>query len=52
MMEMELLQSARRMGQRVTQEDFQKIHDQIHADAEKKVRAGPAHGGHRQEARA
>ena len=40
MMEMELLQSARRRGQRPTQEDFQKIHDQVHADSEKKVRAG------------
>ena len=40
MMEMEILQNARRMGQRVTQEDFQKIHGQVHADAEKKVRAG------------
>jgi trigger factor len=40
MMEMELLQNARRMGQRPTQEDFQKIHGQVHTDAEKKVRAG------------
>jgi trigger factor len=40
MMEMELLQNARRAGQRVTQEDFQKVHGQVHADAEKKVRAG------------
>ncbi len=40
MMEMELLQNARRMGQRPTQADFQKIHDQVHADSEKKVRAG------------
>jgi trigger factor len=40
MMEMELLQSARRAGQRVTQEDFQRVHGQVHADAEKKVRAG------------
>jgi len=40
MMEAELLQNARRIGQRPTQEDFQKIHGQVHADAEKKVRAG------------
>ncbi|HEY3818911.1 MAG TPA: trigger factor [Polyangiaceae bacterium] len=40
MMEMELLQNARRMGQRPSQEDFQKVHGQVHADAEKKVRAG------------
>jgi trigger factor len=40
MMEMELLQSARRAGQRVSQDDFQKVHGQVHADAEKKVRAG------------
>jgi len=40
MMEMELLQNARRMGQRVTQEDMAKVHDQVHVDAEKKVRAG------------
>jgi len=40
MMELEILQNARRMGQRPTQEDFQKVHEQVHADAEKKVRAG------------
>jgi trigger factor len=40
MMEMELLQNARRMGQRPTQDDFQRVHGQVHADAEKKVRAG------------
>jgi trigger factor len=40
MMEMELLQNARRMGQRPTQADFQNIHGQVHADSEKKVRAG------------
>ena len=40
MMEMELLQNARRAGQRVTQEDFQRVHGQVHADAERKVRAG------------
>jgi trigger factor len=39
-MEMELAQNARRMGQRVTQADMAKVHDQIHADSEKKVRAG------------
>ncbi len=51
MMEMEILQNARRAGQRVTQEDFQKIHGQVHADAEKKVRAGLLMARHRQEAR-
>jgi trigger factor len=40
LMEVELAQNARRAGQRVSQEDFAKVHDQIHADAEKKVRAG------------
>jgi trigger factor len=40
LMEMEIRQNAMRMGQRPTAEDFQKIHDRIHADAEKKVRAG------------
>ena len=40
MMEMELLQNARRAGQRSTPEDFAKVHGQVHADAEKKVRAG------------
>lgn len=40
MLEMELAQNARRMGQRVTQADLAKVHDQLHADAEKKVRAG------------
>jgi trigger factor len=40
MMEMELLQNARRMGQRPTQADFEKIHGQVLADSEKKVRAG------------
>jgi trigger factor len=40
MMEAELLQNARRMGQRPTADDFQKIHGQVHADAERKVRAG------------
>jgi trigger factor len=40
MMEFEILQNARRMGQRPTQDDFQKVHHQVHAEAEKKVRAG------------
>jgi trigger factor len=40
MMEMELLQNARRAGQRVSPEEFAKVHGQVHADAEKKVRAG------------
>jgi len=40
MMEQELAQNARRAGQRVTADDFAKIHDQVHADARKKVRAG------------
>ncbi len=40
MMEMELAQNARRLGRRPTQEEFARIHPQIHADAEKKVRAG------------
>lgn len=40
MMEMEISQNARRAGQRVTQEDFARIHGQVHADAERKVRAG------------
>lgn len=40
MMELEILQNARRMGQKPTQDDFQRIHHQVHADAEKKVRAG------------
>jgi len=40
LMEMELLEQARRRGQRPTQEEFQKVHGMVHADAEKKVRAG------------
>jgi len=40
MMEMELLQNARRAGQRISADDFAKVHGQVHADAEKKVRAG------------
>jgi trigger factor len=40
LMEMEILQNAKRAGQRVTKDDFSKIHGQVHADAERKVRAG------------
>jgi trigger factor len=40
LMEMEIAQNARRAGQRVSKEDFQRIHGQVHADAERKVRAG------------
>jgi trigger factor len=40
MMELEILQNARRMGQRPSQEDLGKVHGQVHAEAEKKVRAG------------
>lgn len=40
LMELEILQNARRMGQRPTQQDLAKVHDQVHADSEKKVRAG------------
>jgi trigger factor len=39
-MELELLQNARRAGQKVGAEDIAKVHEQVHADAEKKVRAG------------
>lgn len=39
-MEQEVMQQARRMGQRFTQEQGQILHDRILADAEKKVRAG------------
>jgi len=39
-MEQEVLMSARRMGQRITQEQAQALHQAIHVDAEKKVRAG------------
>ena len=38
--EAEILQNARRMGQRPTPDDLQKVHEQVHADSEKKVRAG------------
>jgi trigger factor len=40
MMEQELAQNARRAGQRVTAEDFAKVHERVHDDAGKKVRAG------------
>jgi trigger factor len=40
MLELELLQRARRMGTQPTKEDFAKVHEQVHADSEKKVRAG------------
>lgn len=39
-MEQEVLQSARRIGQRITQEQYNAMHAAIMADAEKKVRAG------------
>lgn len=39
-MEQEVLQSARRMGQQITQEQYNALHAAILADAEKKVRAG------------
>ena len=39
-MEQEMLQQMRRFGQRITREQAQGLHDRIHADAEKKVRAG------------
>jgi trigger factor len=40
MMEQELAMQARRVGQPFTREQFQSIHDRVHVDAEKKVRAG------------
>jgi trigger factor len=40
MMEMELVQNARRMGQKPTQADIASVHDKIHVEAVKKVRAG------------
>ena len=40
MMEQEVANQARRMGQRFTREGFQAVHGRIHADAERKVRAG------------
>ena len=39
-MQQEVLQQARRLGQRLTQEQLSSMDDQIKADAEKKVRAG------------
>ncbi len=39
-MEAEFSAQARRMGQRVTKEQAQAMHDKIHVEAEKKVRAG------------
>ncbi len=40
MMETEFAQNARRMGRRFSQEEFAEVHGQVHAEAEKKVRAG------------
>jgi trigger factor len=40
LMEQEVAMQARRMGQRFTREQAQGLHEQIHRDAEKKVRAG------------
>jgi trigger factor len=40
MMEAELTMQARRVGQPFSREQFQALHDRVHADAEKKVRAG------------
>jgi trigger factor len=34
------VQNARRAGRRFEKEDFQRVHDRVHADAERKVRAG------------
>src|SRR5208282_2584875 len=39
-LEQDLNAQARRVGQRVTQEQLQNMHGAIHADAEQKVRAG------------
>jgi trigger factor len=39
-MEQEVVMQARRAGQRVTQEQAQALHHALHADAERKVRAG------------
>jgi trigger factor len=38
--ELEIMRNARRMGQRPTGQDLAKVHGQVHADSEKKVRAG------------
>ncbi len=40
MMEAELTMQARRVGQPFSREQFQALHERVHADAEKKVRAG------------
>jgi trigger factor len=40
MMEMEILQNARRLGQRPTQQDLDSVRERLEKDAEKKVRAG------------
>jgi trigger factor len=40
LMEAEFQAQARRMGQRITQEQAQGLHERIHGEAEKKVRAG------------
>lgn len=39
-MEQEVVMSARRAGQRITKEQAEQLHHAIHADAERKVRAG------------
>jgi trigger factor len=39
-LEQEIVQSARRLGQRVTQEELDGMKDKVRADAERKVRAG------------
>ena len=39
-MEQEVVMQARRMGQRITEEQGKTLHERIHADAERKVRAG------------
>lgn len=40
MMEQEAMMQARRMGQRITEAAAKELHERIHTDAEKKVRAG------------
>jgi trigger factor len=40
LMELEILQSARRSGRQPTPEEFAGVHQQVHGEAEKKVRAG------------
>jgi trigger factor len=40
LMEQEIVMQARRLGQRIEQDQAQAIHARVHADAEKKVRAG------------